>query len=131
MTGQQRQQQQLDCGELPSLEEQQRHAARMRLLLRKDALLRAVAASFIFGCLSTLQLAQLHVYCSPYYPHPPTFMTAIMEQVEQEEQQQRCLAMQELLQDTESCAGGSSSSGKRGGSNSMAHAATPQAMYMG
>jgi hypothetical protein len=113
---QQQQQQphrQLDVGECLSLEQQQKHAARMRLLLRKDALLRAFAASYALGCLTVLQLAQLHVHCSPYYPHPITLVTAIMEQVDQEQQQQQRLAMQELLQDTESCAGGSSSSGSR------------------
>jgi hypothetical protein len=110
------------------LEEQQKHAARMRLLLRKDALLRAVAASFAFGCLTVLQLAQLHVNCSPYYPHPITLVTAIMEQLEQ---QQR-LTMQELLQDTESCAGGSSSSssrlGKRSSESRLGKMTTGQSM---
>jgi hypothetical protein len=109
------------------LEEQQKHAARMRLLLRKDALLRAVAASFAFGCLTVLQLAQLHVNCSPYYPHPITLVTAIMEQLEQ---QQR-LTMQELLQDTESCAGGSSSSsrlGKRSSESRLGKRTTGQSM---
>uniref|UniRef100_A0A383VS08 Uncharacterized protein n=1 Tax=Tetradesmus obliquus TaxID=3088 RepID=A0A383VS08_TETOB len=129
---QQRQQlrRQLEGGDLPSLHEQQRHAARMKLLLRKDALLRAAAASYAFGCLSTLQLAQLHVYCSPYYPHPLTFVTAIMEQMEQEQQQQQQGALQQLLLDSESCAGGSSS-GRQRGSSSSPHGAAAQAMCIG
>jgi Na+/glutamate symporter len=105
---QQQEQQQQQQSELPSLEEQQRHAARMKLLLRKDSLLRAIAVCYTFGCLTPLQLAKLHVYSSPYYPHPLTFVAVITEQVEQEQQQQRRVAMKELLQDTESCAGGSS-----------------------
>ncbi|WIA10766.1 hypothetical protein OEZ85_010935 [Tetradesmus obliquus] len=76
------------------LEQQEQRSGRMQLLLHKDFFLRTWFCCYLYGQLSWVQLARMHVLMLPFYPVPYVFFKEIEAHVAErltqraEEQQQ-------------------------------------------
>ncbi|WIA30801.1 hypothetical protein OEZ86_000859 [Tetradesmus obliquus] len=63
------------------LEQQEQRSARMKMLLRKDYFLRTWFSTYLYGQLSWVQLARMHVLMVPFYPVPFVFFSEVAAQV--------------------------------------------------
>ncbi|WIA10765.1 hypothetical protein OEZ85_010934 [Tetradesmus obliquus] len=63
------------------LEQQEQRSARMKMLLRKDSFLRTWFSTYLYGQLSWVQLARMHVLMVPFYPVSVVFFSEVAAQV--------------------------------------------------
>ncbi|WIA32312.1 hypothetical protein OEZ86_003152 [Tetradesmus obliquus] len=66
---------------------QQRRARRLEILLQKEYLIRSYASTYVYGCLSWVQLATLSVLMTPFSPAPAMLVQEIFNAMEQQQQQ--------------------------------------------
>jgi hypothetical protein len=67
------------------LEAQQKQAARLQLLIRKEMMLRMAGMTWFIGCLSAQQLAKACLLCWPYLLRPSLLATEIQKRAEAEQ----------------------------------------------